>query len=137
MLYYPDVMPTLAELAQAVCPETDGLSFLPTLLGLKEQKFHNHLYWEYGNQKAVRMQHWKAYTNGKDWELYDVSKDIEEKQDLSKNNPRILEKLIEISEKEHEPVRPGEIYDRDIIEKDRKQAPHKRKTKPKKRPIDE
>ena len=137
MLYYPDVMPTLAELAQAVCPETDGLSFLPTLLGLKGQKSHNHLYWEYGNQKAVRMQHWKAYTNGKDWELYDVSKDIEEKQDLSKDNPRILEQLIEISEKEHEPVRPGEIYDRDIIEKDRKQAPHKRKTKPRKRPVDE
>ena len=51
--------------------------------------------------------------------------------------PRILEQLIEISEKEHEPVRPGEIYDREIMEKDRKQAPHKRKTKPKKRPIDE
>ena len=51
MLYYPDIMPTLAELAQAICaPKLDGLSFPAYTTRTQEQKSHNHLYWEYGNQ---------------------------------------------------------------------------------------
>ena len=133
LLYYPDVMPTVAELVRADCPRTDGLSFLPTLLGHNGQKLHEYLYWEYGNQKAVRMHQWKAYTKGKVWELYDLCRDIEEQHDLAKEHPRTLEQLISLAEAAHEPIRPGEVYDRDIIEKDRRQAPHKRKTKPNKK----
>ena len=43
-----DVMPTLAELTGTVLPEqTDGISFLPTLLSKKNQQAHNYLYWEF------------------------------------------------------------------------------------------
>ena len=40
---FQDVMPTLAELAGITCPPTDGISFLPTLLGKKGNK-RTHLF---------------------------------------------------------------------------------------------
>ena len=38
LMCFQDVMPTLAQLAEAACPDTDGVSFLPTLLGEDGQK---------------------------------------------------------------------------------------------------
>ena len=53
-----DIFPTFAEIAGAkIKQDTDGISFLPTLLG-KKQKKHKFLYWEfpgYKGQQAVRM----------------------------------------------------------------------------------
>ena len=61
-----DVMPTLAELTQTVPYErTDGISFLPTLLGKGKQREHDYLYWEFhesGGKIAVRKDNWKAIT---------------------------------------------------------------------------
>ncbi|MEM7393257.1 MAG: arylsulfatase, partial [Verrucomicrobiota bacterium] len=132
LLYYPDVMPTLAGLTKADCPKTDGLSFLPTLMGQEDQQQHDHLYWEYGNQTAVRKNRWKAYKGRKGpWELYDLSKDIEEQNNIASDHPETLQELMALAEAAHEPVRPGEVYDRELIEKDRRQAPHKRKAKKK------
>ncbi len=59
-----DVLPTLAEIA-GVQPrsDTDGVSFLPTLLGRPAQKQHPYLYWEFrsgGGSQAVRMGRWKG-----------------------------------------------------------------------------
>src|SRR5690606_39676492 len=58
-----DVMPTLAEVANAPLESpVDGISFLPELLG-QEQKKHDHLYWEFheqGGKQAVRKGNWKA-----------------------------------------------------------------------------
>ena len=55
MIYYPDIMPTLAELAgagEALPGRLDGISLLPTLLGTPDrQKTHDFLYWEYPNCK--------------------------------------------------------------------------------------
>ena len=55
--YFPDLLPTLCELAGQKPPaEIDGISFLPALLGKREQKTHDFLYWEfpaYGGQQAV------------------------------------------------------------------------------------
>lgn len=55
-------MPTFCEIAKVECPTTDGISFLPELLGKKQNK-HDFLYWEFpdsGGQKAVRMGKWKG-----------------------------------------------------------------------------
>lgn len=41
---FQDVMPTLAELAGITCPPTDGISFLPTLLGKKGNKKNTLIY---------------------------------------------------------------------------------------------
>ena len=129
--YFPDIMPTLADLTQADCPKTDGLSFSPTLLADGHQKRHEYLYWEFGNQLAVRAENMKAYRKGSGaWELYDLNSDIEEQMNIAANNKAALQRLITIAEAAHEPIRPGEIYDRTLTDKDHRQAPHER-NKPK------
>ena len=59
-----DVLATLADLTGFEKPkDTDGISFLPTLLSTGEQKEHGFLYWEfpeYGGQIAIRMGDWKV-----------------------------------------------------------------------------
>ena len=45
LLCLQDLMPTLAKLSGASCPRTDGISFVPTLLGKSGQKNHDYLYW--------------------------------------------------------------------------------------------
>ena len=130
LCYFPDLMPTFAELAKARCPKTDGLSLMPTLMGEPGQKRHPYLYWEYLGQTAVRADNWKAYRAKKGkWELYDLAKDLEEKKNLASDFPDRLQHLVTLAGEAHEPVRPGTIFRRDLIEKDRAQAPHQ---KPKK-----
>tara|TARA_B100001093_G_scaffold129995_1_gene122571 strand:- start:768 stop:2216 length:1449 start_codon:yes stop_codon:yes gene_type:complete len=127
LLYYPDVMPTLAAISNAECPKTDGLSFLPTLTGKGGQEQHNYLYWEYRGQTAVREGAWKAYRKGNgDWELYDLSKEVEELDDVAADYPEVINRLIGLAEDAHEPIRPGEIYDSALTDKDHWQAPHER-----------
>jgi len=133
LMYFPDVMPTLADAVNAKCPKTDGLSILPTLLGKQGQQQHEYLYWEYGGQTAVRMNHWKAYKNRKsDWELYDLSQDVEEKNNLAKSNEATVDRMVEYAHQAHEPVRPGVVYNRELMRKDPRQAPHQRKPRSKK-----
>jgi arylsulfatase A-like enzyme len=127
LLCFQDVMPTLAELTNTACPRTDGVSFLPSLVGKAEQQTHSYLYWEYGKQRAVRMNQWKAYDGGNvEWELYDLSNDIEEKHDVAGEHPGVLKQLIGYAQEAHEPIRPGKVFDRAVIQKDRRQAPHNR-----------
>jgi len=88
--YFPDIMPTLAELCGAPCPkDTDGISIVPELLGGREQPQHDYLYWEDCGQIAVREGNWKAVRTrsrrgkpGK-WELYDLAADLAETTDLA------------------------------------------------------
>jgi len=127
LLYFPDVMPTLAEMVETECPKTDGLSFLPTLKAKREQKQHEYLYWEYGGQTAVRMKQWKAYKGREGaWKLYDLSKDPEEKTSVAAANPERLKELIAHAVKAHEPIEPGEIYNQTLVNKDHSAAPHAR-----------
>lgn len=109
-----DVMATLADIAgYAKTIDTDGLSFLPTLLGQKtKQKQHAYLYWEYpekGGQLAIRMGNWKAVKtevrkNRKGpWELYDLSKDESETTNVAAQHPELVRQFDEIVEQEHVP----------------------------------
>ena len=127
LFYYPDVMPTLADLTSAKCPKTDGISFLPTLLSKAKQSNHAHMYWELGQQRAVRKDNWKAYRDKKgNWELYDLSSDIEEKIDLAHKKEKTLKDLIELAESSHQPARLGKILNQALVDKDRREAPHER-----------
>lgn len=113
MCGFQDVLPTLAEIAGGKPPQPlDGISFAPTLLGKKdEQKQHEHLYWEYprGNrrQQALRAGNWKAVQGRPNGpvELYDLATDIGEQNNLAKQHPDIVEKLIAIMDREHRPLR--------------------------------
>ena len=127
LLYFPDMMPTLADISEAECPQTDGLSFLSTLTETGEQAQHEYLYWEYAGQTAVRANEWKAYKGKQgEWELYNLSKDIEEANDVAASNPDVLNQLVAFAEKAHEPIRPGTIHNRELTDKDHRQAPHQR-----------
>jgi len=105
-----DVMPTLAEISGAEVPSgIDGISFLPALLG-KRQKNHDYLYWEFheqGGKAGVRMGDWKAVKLNADngfqdsIELYDLSRDEGEKNDISSSNPEIVKKMIGIMNEAH------------------------------------
>lgn len=122
LCYFPDVMPTLAELAREPA-EGDGISIVPELLGgSRKQAEHEYLYWELGQQTAVRMGQWKAIQPKKDraWELYDLSRDRSEKEDVASHHPQVMEKMKAFAEEAHEPVREGIFHDRADHEKDRR-----------------
>jgi len=125
--YFPDVLPTLAELAGAKAPnDIDGISIVPELLGAKaagrEQKKHEYLYWELGGQRAVRIGHWKAVWSrkGRAWELYDLRRDPSETKDIASEHAEVIAKVVAYAEAAHEPVREGEFHDREAHERDRR-----------------
>jgi len=110
LCYFPDVMPTLAELIGAKVPNTtDGISFLPTLLSKGKQKQHDFLFWEYETQIAVREDNWKLYRQNPKlgWKLYDLSTDTLEQKDLASENPELVQSLIEKAESSHTPAVSG------------------------------
>ena len=109
-----DIMPTFAEITAAeISGNIDGISFLPTLLGKNNrQKQHQYLYWEFheqGGKIAVRMGNWKAVKRDIDrspqgsTELYDLSKDIGETNDVASSNPDIVKQMEEIFKEAHTP----------------------------------
>ncbi|MGQ9770873.1 MAG: sulfatase-like hydrolase/transferase [Thermogutta sp.] len=125
--YFPDILPTLAELAGTTpAPDVDGISIVPELLGEdvvgRKQPQHDFLYWELSGQVAVRKGTWKAIRPGwsKPWELYDLSQDVSETKDLSKQHPEILQELITLAEKSHTPAVEGEFSQPELNAKDRR-----------------
>ena len=77
---------------------TNGISFLPTLLGNdSEQTKHEYLYWEFyeqGSKQALRMGKWKAIRRPMltgPIEIYDVTQDPAEENDLAKRRPEMVE----------------------------------------------
>jgi arylsulfatase A-like enzyme len=81
----------------------------------RKQRHHEYLYWEYGPQTAVRMGNWKAIRPGKNrpFELYDLSKDIEEKNDVATEQPEILAKMRAYAEQAHTENIPGGWIDQE------------------------
>ena len=106
-----DVMPTLAELTGAkAAANTDGISFVPTLFGKSQQKKHTYLYWEFheqGGKIAVTKGNWKAIwlnvSNPEQTkiELYDLSKDIHEDNNVARQYPDRVAELDQIMRKAH------------------------------------
>ncbi len=87
-----DMLATFAEVAgEKPKKKTDGISILATLTGEGKQKKHDSLYWELGSQQAIRMGNWKAYRRaGGKTLLFDLSKDIGEKNNLADKHPKVL-----------------------------------------------
>lgn len=101
-----DMLPTFTELIGVDKPEgIDGISILPTLTGKGKQAKHDYLYWEFhvlGGRKAVRMGKWKAVRYGisknpaAPLELYDLSTDIGETNNVADEHPEIVAKMMDI-----------------------------------------
>lgn len=125
--YFPDVLPTIAEMTGAKAPaNVDGLSILPTLLGEQSagqtQKQHDFLYWEIGGATAIRQGMWRALQpkpNAK-WELYDLSSDPSESKDLAAAKPDLVAKLDALAVKSHIPAVEGTFTRTDRHERDRR-----------------
>jgi len=107
---FADMMPTFAELAGALCPDTDGISIVPTISGAgKKQIDHDFLYWEYplaGGQIAVRVGQWKGLVMNVNkgntrMALYDIVSDPRESEDLSSEHPEIVARMWKIIAKSH------------------------------------
>lgn len=100
-----DVLPTLCDVVEIEAPQdTDGISFLPTLLGQGAQEEHEYLYWEfpaYGGQQAVRMGNWKGmrqniFQDSLRIQLYNLEQDIQESNDVSRQHPEIVQTIEKI-----------------------------------------
>lgn len=107
-----DFFATLADLEGLKKTNTDGISFLPTLLGnYNKQKKHDYLYFEFaekGGQVAVRMGDWKGVKSNMKknknapWEIYNLLVDEKETRDVSAQHPELAKKFEEILKKEHQ-----------------------------------
>lgn len=97
-----DIMPTFAEILKLTIL-TDGISFLPELIGLKQIKTHDYLYWEYpenGGSIAIRMDNWKGIISNinkgnKKMQLFNLNSDPSELFDLADQYPNIITLLKE------------------------------------------
>jgi arylsulfatase A-like enzyme len=118
-----DLMATIADLIGEDAGNTDGISFLPTLLGKeKKQKQHKFLYFEYpekGGQLAIRKGDWKAIKlnmkgNRKaKWMLFNLGEDPRETNDLAQQHAELLHEFDRIVAREHQPAH---ILDWEIID---------------------
>lgn len=104
--YFPDVLPTLCDLAGAKTPQAlDGVSLVPALLGKLvpgspeyRTQTHAYLYWEfpgYGGQQAVIERQWKAVRQNLakgvvKTELYDLATDEGETTDVAAKHPDVV-----------------------------------------------
>ncbi len=132
-----DFLPTACEIAGADSPDrntasrtdgTDGLSYLPTLLGNSgDQPKHEYLYWASGEGETsvgVRRGNWKLVryrppknrrnpkakttattSDGSElWRLYDLNTDLGEENDVAKDHPQIMEQLLAMLERDGLPT---------------------------------
>jgi arylsulfatase A-like enzyme len=101
-----DLMATCLELAGAEYPksykgnkikESKGVSLAPLFKGLK-WKGHDAIFFEHEGNRAVRKDNWKlvsAFPENR-WQLYDLSKDRSELNDLSARYPEKVKQMSEL-----------------------------------------
>ena len=94
-----DVLPTVVTAAGgkfAADRQLDGVDLMPFLTGGNTARPHQTMYWRFGEQWAVRHVDWKLVVSkggsGRP-ELYDLSRDIGESQDLASTEPQRVAEL--------------------------------------------
>jgi len=98
-----DILPTSCALAGIKAPSNvEGVNWMPHLLGEKKAAPHDALYWRFGPQKAIRKGDWSlvdhrdfAKKASSGWELYDLSKDIGQSNNLAAKHP---DKVAELTQ---------------------------------------
>jgi hypothetical protein len=117
LTYFPDFLPTFAELAGAedlVPTDVDGVSIVPTLLDAGVQEEHEALYFEYygtdpnrAPEQAIRWGDWKMIIRRSGGvELYDLATDPRESRNVAGSHQAVVSRIREIAAREHTPMRP-------------------------------
>jgi arylsulfatase A-like enzyme len=102
LVYFPDFMPTLAQLArhpENVPTETNGMDISPLFYGKDIDTDSRPLYWEFpGKQRALRHNGWKAVSVKKDTplELYRIKEDPTESHNLADEHPDIVQQMDQL-----------------------------------------
>ena len=100
-LHLIDIMPTVIEATGAIFPgeskeakisQPDGLSLIPAFKGEAIVR-KKPLYFQFGKGSAIRDNQWKLVRLGTTWELYDLTHDRTETQDLATKRPDIVHKM--------------------------------------------
>lgn len=109
LIYFPDVMPTLAALTgtENHLPQNiNGINVLPLFYGNQVDTDHRMLYWEFtGKQRAARLGDWKCVTIKKNapLELYNLKNDPEERYNLADQYPEMVQLFDEAMRRMHQP----------------------------------
>jgi len=90
-----DIVPTFLQGAGIKTQiEFDGVDLIPYVSGRKGGVPHEALFWRGGKARAVRKGKWKLVEFGADYSrLYDLSKDLGERDDVSGKNPEVARDL--------------------------------------------
>lgn len=113
--YFPDILPTLADIAGVPAYENDGVSIYPTLVG-KQQPEHEYLYFEFPSFAKERGRGWLSIRQGK-WkglvtgvedgnttmQLYDIVADPREEHDLAAENQDVVKRMWQYIKESHTP----------------------------------
>lgn len=116
-----DAFATLASVAGVKAPKTDGISYLPALLG-RTQPARPFTYFEYpeasamqsillGDMKVIRPDLKK---NPDKVELYDLSKDPSESNNIAADHPKFVEEALQKMKALH---KPNETFPLGVIDK--------------------
>ncbi|HEY8505834.1 MAG TPA: sulfatase-like hydrolase/transferase [Gemmataceae bacterium] len=87
-----ELFPTFTRLAGAKLPEGvvyDGFDMLPVLAGERKSP-RKEMFWQRRGDRAARVGNWKWVDSALGGGLFDLSKDIGEKRDLSAERPEVL-----------------------------------------------
>lgn len=97
LISFPDLLPTLADLADAPVPQRmNGMNILPLLYGGDIDTDSRMFYWEFpGKQVAARKGNWKVVSTKSDapLELYNLKEDIGESNNLAEQHPEIVKEM--------------------------------------------
>ena len=97
LIYFPDVMPTLAAVANAtdkLPTRRNGINILPIIKGAQMKMEDRMLYWEFpGKQRAARKGDWKVVSvkPNAPLELYNIREDMTESNNLADKYPEMVE----------------------------------------------
>ena len=105
-----DIFPTICKAAGVEdIYDVDGISLLDIITDESRSLNREYVYWEfpsYGGQQAARMGDYKAILKdikkgNKEIELYNLSLDLKEQNDISSEYPEMVSRFKEIFKKEH------------------------------------
>ena len=120
LIYFPDMMPTLATLAGGtnyLPQQLNGMDISPLFYGQQIDTDNRLLYWEFpGKQRAARKGDWKCVTIKPDapLELYNLKEDPQETTNLAEKYPEMVKEFDAEMQKMHVPTpywpQPGEEF---------------------------